>query len=478
MTEPPASHETAHDPRLVNDDLAPVPPARRTWRTYDLFALWMSDVHSVGGYVFAASLFVTGLTGWQVLAGMLVGILLVNGLINLVGRPSQRLGVPYPVMARVAFGVFGANLPALVRAVVAIAWYGVQTHFASLTLKLVLLRLFPGLQAWADDGAGFVGLSWLGWACYLTMWTLQLLVFYRGMEAIRKFTDFAGPAVYVVMLLVALWVVSEVGFSQVGLSLTDQHLSGTAAWIAMANVAALVVGYFAALLLNFGDFARYCPSEREMIRGNLLGLPVNWMLFAIVTVVVTSGTVSLFGQAIMDPVEIVSRLDSLTAVLLGSLTFIVATIGINLVANFVSPAFDLANVAPRHVSFRRGGLIAAAITLFTVPWHFVGSPQAMTLFVGAIGGFLGPMYGIIITDYYLVKRGDVPVDALYSTSPRGRFWYSGGWNPRAVGALVPAVGLSAAIAFVPMLEALRAVNWFVSAGVAAALYLALQRRGG
>ena len=478
VTHQSRQHGGPGDSRLINDDLAPVPPSKRTWRTYDLFAMWMSDVHSVGGYVFAAGLFATGLTGWQVLGGMLAGILLVYLLINLVGTPSQRLGVPYPVMARIAFGVFGANLPALIRAVVAIVWYGVQTHFASLTLKLVLLRFFPGLQVWAVDAEGFAGLSWLGWACYLTMWTLQLLVFYRGMESIRKFTDFAGPAVYLVMFLMALWVASKLGFGHVGLSLTDQHLTGVAALTGMANVAALVVGYFAALLLNFGDFARYCPGEREMVRGNILGLPVNWMLFAVVTVVVTSGTASLFGRPIMDPVEMVSRLDSLTAVLLGSLTFIVATVGINLVANFVSPAFDLANLAPRQISFRTGGLIAAGITLFTVPWHFVGSAQAMIVFVGTIGGFLGPVYGIIITDYYLVKRGSVLVDDLYSTSPQGRFWYVGGWNPRAVAALAPAVCLSAVISFAPSLAALRAANWFLSAGVAAGLYLALQRRTG
>ena len=156
----------------------------------------------------------------------------------------------------------------------------------------------------------------------------------------------------------AVWVVSRTGLDQIGLSLTDHRLTGTAAWIEVANVAALVVGYFAALLLNFGDFSRYCPTERQMVRGNILGLPVNWMLFAVVTVVVTSGTVRLFGQAIMDPVEVVSRLDNVAAVLLGSLTFIVATVGINLVANFVSPAFDLANAAPKHISFRSGGLIS------------------------------------------------------------------------------------------------------------------------
>lgn len=459
----------------MNDDLAPVPGERRTWRTYDLFAMWMADVHSVGGYIFAASLFATGLNGGQVLAGMLVGILAVYGLINLVGRPSQRLGIPYPVVARIAFGVYGANLPALIRAVVAIAWYGVQTHFASLSLKLMLLRLFPGLGAWSSDADGLAGLSWLGWGCYLVVWFLQLLLFRHGMESIRRFTDFAGPAVYVVMLAMAVWVVGRVGWEGVRLSLTDHRLTGVDAWAETGKVAALVVGYFAALLLNFGDFSRYCPSERQMIRGNRWGLPVNWMLFAVVTVVVTSGTVPIFGELIMDPVEVVARLDNLVIVALASLTFIVATLGINLVANFVSPAFDLANVAPRHISFRTGGFLAAVITLFTFPWHFVGSPKAIAVFVGTIGGFLGPLYAILMVEYYLIRRGDVPLADLYTDSPAGRFWYWRGWNPWAIAALVPAVILSGFIAFHPALAALGPLNWFLSAGVAGWFYWLFRR---
>lgn len=471
----PSIERPASD-RLINDDLAPVPAERRTWGTYAMFAMWMSDVHSVGGYVFAAGLFATGLTGWQVLAGMCLGILLVYLFIHWMGLPSQRLGVPYPVVARMAFGVHGANLPALVRAVVAIVWYGVQTHFASVALKVILIRLFPSLRAWEVDAGGWAGLSWLGWLCYLAMWTMQLLIFRRGMESIRRFTDIAGPAVYVVMFSLAAWVIYRVGPGAIGLSLSDQHLTGWDAWIETGKVAALVVGYFSALLLNFGDFSRYCPTERQMVRGNLLGLPVNWMLFAVVTVVVTSGTVEIFGEAIMDPVEVVARLDSVTVVILASLTFIVATVGINLVANFVSPAFDLANVAPRQISFRTGGLIAAALTLVTFPWHFVASPKAIALFVGTLGGFLGPVYAILMIEYYRVRRQRVCVASLFSESRRGEFWYVGGWNPRALAALLPAVVVSGAIAFVPAWEGLGPVNWFVSAGVAAVIYLWVQPR--
>ena len=461
----------SYSPRLTNEDLAPVPAPKRNWKAYNLFAMWMSDVHSVGGYVFAAGLFATGLTGSQVLLAMLVGIMLVYFFVTLVGKPSQRLGVPFPVVARISFGVFGANLPALVRALIAIVWYGVQTYLASLSLQILLLKLFPGLQAFADNATtGFVGLSALGWACYITMWAMQIALFYHGMEAIRRFIDFAGPAVYVVMFLLAIWIISKAGLDNIGMSLTDKKLSGSDVAFEMVKVAALVVGYFAALLLNFGDFSRYTPTDKDMSRGNILGLPINWMLFSVVTVVVTSGTVAVFGQAIMDPIEVVGKIDSLTAVILGSLTFIIATIGINIVANFVSPAFDLANVAPKHISFRTGGLIAGGVVLFTVPWHFYNSPEAISYFVGMVGGFLGPLYGIMMADYYWIKKQQVIRDELYSDSPTGTYYYKNGWNPTAVQALIPAVILSAFISLTSLEHVLGPFNWFISAGFAAILY--------
>ena len=210
-----------------------------------------------------------------------------------------------------------------------------------------------------------------------------------------------------------------------------------------------------------------------MTRGNLLGLPLNWMLFAGVTVVITSGTVSLFGEAVMDPMEVVRRLDSLTAVLLVCVTLIIATLGVNIVANFVAPAFDLANLAPSRICFRTGGMIAATIALFCMPWHLVESPKAIAIFVGTVGGFLGPIYGIIVTDYYLVKRQKVQIHDLFTTSPEGAFWYYRGVNLKALIAAAPAIVLSALISLSPGFSSWSAANWFLSAIVASALYLIL-----
>src|SRR5580704_152102 len=330
------------DPTLYNHDLAPAAPEGRTWGVFSLFAMWMSDVHSVGGYTFAASLFFLGLTGWQVLASMTIGILVVYVLMNLIGRPSQSYGIPYPVVARISFGVAGANLAAVVRGIVGIVWYGVQTYFASKAVATLVILFFPA--ATALHNFSFLRLDGLGWVSLLFMWVFQLIIFQRGMEAIRKFIDFCGPAVYVVMFALMAWILSQAGLGSLSLTLGGKVLSGGEQLASMGNATLLVVSYFAALLLNFGDFSRFAKSERQMKVGNFLGLPVNFIVFAIITVIVTSGSTTVFGSMIMDPVAIVAHIQNKVAVVIGSLTFIVATMGINIVANFVSPAYDIANL--------------------------------------------------------------------------------------------------------------------------------------
>lgn len=415
------------DPNLYNEDLAPVPMDKRTWTGYSIFAMWMSDVHSVGGYTFAASLFLFGLTGWQVLLSMAVGILIVYFLMNLIGRPSLREGIPFPVMARVSLGVMGANLAALIRGVVGIVWYGVQTYFASKAVATIILLFIPSAAA-LGQGTGFMGLNTLGWISFLIMWFGQLMIFQRGMETIRKFIDFCGPAVYIVMFALMAWILYHAGFESLNLTLNDVHLTGPETIGHMINAMLLVVAYFAALLLNFGDFSRFGKSERQMKVGNFLGLPVNFIVFAIVVVIVTAGSVSVFGEMIMDPVEIVARIDNKVAVFIGSVTFIIATMGINIVANFVSPAYDFANLFPRHVDFKRGGLITSILAILVCPWIFVDSPHAITIFVSVFGAILAPLYGVMVADYYIIKREIINTPELYTMDANGRYNYDGGWN--------------------------------------------------
>ncbi|WP_214406834.1 NCS1 family nucleobase:cation symporter-1 [Pseudonocardia lacus] len=464
-----------YDPRLTNEDLAPL--EKQTWTSYNFFAFWMSDVHSVGGYVTAGSLFALGLAAWQVLIALLVGITIVYFLCNLVARPSQVSGVPYPVISRVSFGVLGANIPAIIRGLIAVAWYGIQTYLASASLVVVALKLWPGLVSWADnDTSGFAGLSLLGWIAFLVMWVAQAFVFWNGMETIRKFIDFCGPAVYVVMFLLAGYLVVEAGWSNIDLNLAEVSITGWAVVPVMLTAIALVVSYFSGPMLNYGDFARYGRSFAAVKKGNFLGLPINFLAFALLVVITAAATLPVFGELIDDPVETVARLDNTFAVVLGALTFMIATIGINIVANFVSPAFDFSNVSPQRISWRTGGMIAAIGSVLITPWNLYSSPEVIHYTLDTLGAFIGPLYGVLIADYYLVKKQRVVVDDLYTLRPDGRYHYSKGYNPVAIAATAAGAVLAMAVVFFGSSDA-AAFSWFIGCGVAFVLHWTLSRRG-
>jgi NCS1 family nucleobase:cation symporter-1 len=465
---------TAYDPRLTNEDLAPL--KEQTWTSYNFFAFWMSDVHSVGGYLTAGSLFALGLAAWQVLVALLVGITIVYLLCNLVARPSQATGTPYPVISRVSFGVLGANVPAIIRGLIAVAWYGIQTYLASHSLVIVAVTLWPGLAPGADvHQYGFLGLSLVGWVAYLVMWVAQAAVFWKGMEAIRKFIDFCGPAVYVVMFLLAGYLVFAAGIENIDLNLAEVSLSGWSVVGTMLVAIALVVSYFSGPMLNYGDFARYGRSFAAVKRGNFLGLPLNFIVFALLVVITAAATKPVFGELITDPVETVARLGSTFAIVLGALTFMIATVGINIVANFVSPAFDFSNVAPQKISWRAGGMIAAVGSVLITPWNLYSSPEVIHYTLDTLGAFIGPLYGVLIADYYLVRKQRVVVDDLYTMRPDGSYHYAKGVNRIAVGATAAGAVLAMLLVFLGSSGA-ASFSWFLGAGVAFGLHWALSRR--
>lgn len=475
---PPVSTPPAYDPRLTNADLAPL--RKQTWGSYNIFAFWMSDVHSVGGYVTAGSLFALGLASWQVLAALLIGITIVYFFCNLVAKPSQVTGVPYPVMCRSAFGVLGANIPAIIRGLIAVAWYGIQTFLASAALDVVLVKLFPGLAPYAVvDDYGFLGLSLLGWGSYLLLWVVQACVFWRGMESIRKFIDFCGPAVYVVMFLLCGYLIAKAGWSAIDLKLGAVKYTGWASVPVMLGAIALVVSYFSGPMLNFGDFSRYGKSFAAVRRGNLLGLPVNFLLFSLLVVITASLTVPVYGELITDPVATVARIDSTFAIVLGALTFTVATIGINIVANFISPAFDFSHVSPQKISWRAGGMIAAVGSILITPWNLYNNPEVIHYTLEVLGAFIGPLFGVLIADYYLVRKQRVIIDDLFTMSETGTYWYRKGYNPAAI--IATAVG--AIIAVIPVLAkdvtgmyTAAQYSWFIGCGLGFLAYYLLATR--
>lgn len=468
VTAPPAYH-----PRLSNEDLDPLPEQK--WGWYNIFAFWMSDVHSVGGYVTAGALFALGLTGWQVFVCLIAGIVLVQVFCNLVAKPSQQTGTPYPVVSRASFGVLGANIPAIIRGSIAIAWYGVQTFLAAGSLTIVILKLFPSLATYATADHSFLGLSYLGYVSFAILWVAQALVFWRGMESIRRFIDFCGPAVYVAMLALCVYMLYRADWN-VSFSLSDKELTVGQQVTAMLGAIALVVSYFSGPMLNFGDFARYGKSFKAVKRGNFWGLPVNFVLFSLLTVLTASATIPVFGELITDPVATIERIDTYTAVLLGGLTFVIATVGINIVANFISPAFDFSNVAPQKISWRMGGMIAAGGSVLLTPWNWYANDEAIFWTLGLLGALIGPLLGILIADFYLVRGQKIVVDDLYTLSESGTYYYSRGTNPAAVYALLVAAAFSFASVLVPKLGGVLTwipdYSWFIGCGIGFVAYYA------
>jgi NCS1 family nucleobase:cation symporter-1 len=464
-------------PDLYNEDLAPA--KERHWGAFSIFNVWTSDVHSLWGYYLAASLFLLCGSFVNFLIAIGLSSLVIFFLMNLVGYAGVKTGVPYPVLARASFGIWGANVPALVRAIVACFWYGAQTAAASGAIVALLTRTDTFLAF--HKSTHVLGHSGLEVICFVVIWALQLLIIQKGMETVRRFQDWAGPAVWVMMLVLAVGLFFKAGgFSfdhgipqDVLLAATkDAGVAGApGSPAALLAVGATWITYFAALYLNFCDFSRYAPSKETVRKGNLWGLPINLVLFSLVAGITTIAAFKVYGEVLIHPEQISAKFDSWFLALLAALTFAVATLGINVVANFVSPAFDFSNVFPRVIDFKKGGYIAAVIALILYPFApWEGNAAA---FVGGIGATMGPLFGIIMVDYYLVAKGDIDVNALYDE--HGKYLYQGGFNIAAfVAAAIGALFSSILPNFTSILPSWWSVyGWFFGVAIGGATYYVL-----
>ncbi len=464
------------DTSLYNEDLAPTSPEKRTWGWFEIFNVWSNDIQSLFGYTLAASLFLAyGLNGWAVFAAIIIAGFFVMWLVNLSGRPSVKYGIPYPVFARASMGVRGANFPAMIRAVVAVFWYGAQTYFASTAIDLLIRAVFGG-----STEPVFLGLSATGCIAFLLVWLFQIYLFWNGVEWIKKFLNFAGPAVYVVMiaLLVFVWVKSEGNLlSEVGSIFRGSGNYDGGSFAAFVAILGTMIAYFAAVVINFGDFSRFVKNEQQMKKGNLLGLPLNIAIFSFIALFLTAGTVVLFGEQITNPSDIVAKVDNIVLTIVAALTFFAATVGINLVANFIPPAYDLANLMPSKINFRVGGMIASIAALIIGGlWVAVISKIGIFNFVNTLGAILAPAYGIMIVDYYKLKNQNLDIQQLFSGDKNGAYYYNGGWNIRAIVTFVVAGIFSVASVWAPQLSSLSGFAWVIGAVLGAAIYFVMAKR--
>lgn len=455
---------SSYDPTLSNRDLAPTAPAQRTWGAYNYMALWFSMSMGITTYQLASSLIAKGMDWKQALFTVLLGNLIVLVPMLLNAHAGAKYGIPFPVFIRAAFGVRGANLPALLRAFVACGWFGIQSWIGGSAIHSMLAVIWPATAAM--DG--------VRWACFLGFWLLNMVVVWRGVESIRHLQAFGAPFMFVMAALLMIWVRIKAGSFGTMLSTPSQfHSTGEFLAVFFPSLTA-IVGYWATLALNIPDFSRYARSQRSQAWGQAFGLPIAMTLYTFVGISVTSASAALFGKPIWNPIELIGAFHQPVVAFCALIAILIATLNLNIGANVVSPSNDFSNVYPRLISFRTGGLITGFLGLALCPWKLLASPDSY-IFGWLIGysGLLGPVAGIMIFDYVLIRRTVLDVNSLYHRE--GAYHYTKGVNPRSIAALVLGVAVALIGLGVKPLHFLYDYAWFVGFFTAGVAYTILMK---
>jgi NCS1 family nucleobase:cation symporter-1 len=456
--------ETIRKSSLYNKDLAPVSLERRSWRTYNYAALWISMSVNIPTYMLASGMIAGGMNWKQALFTVFLGNVLVLIPMLLNAHAGARYGIPFPVFARASFGVLGANVPAILRALVACGWFGIQTWIGGEAINAMLVALVPG---WGHFGYGPA-------VCFAAFWLLNVLVILRGIETIRFLQSISAPFLLLIGLALLLWARDKAGGFGPMLATPSKFQNFSEFFRFFIPSLTGVVGFWATVSLNIPDFTRYARSQRDQMIGQALGLPATMTFYSFIGIAVTSATLIIFGQALWDPVAVLSRLGNPLAVVIAMLALLMATLNVNVAANVVSPANDFSNLSPRHISFRTGGLITCLVGIVIQPWKLMAN-YGSYIFGWLVGysGFLGPIAGVLICDYFIVRKKTLALQDLYLRG--GQYEYSRGFNWQALAAL----GAGAAVAFiglaVPLLRVLYNYAWFAGFAVSFITYLTLMR---
>ena len=472
-------------PGLMSEDLAPVPAAARTWTTANYAALWISMSLCIPTYMLASSLIGGGMNWWQALLTIFLGntVVLVPMLLN--GHAGAKYGIPFPVFARASFGVRGANVPALLRAIIACGWFGIQTWIGGYALYLMAVLWVPALGQLPAVFPASWGLATGPALVFVLFWAVNMYVVYLGVESIRKLLVFKAFFLPVAAAALLWWAIDAGHGLGPILSQPAKFASSAEFWAYFFPALTGMVGFWATLSLNIPDFTRYAVSQRAQIMGQALALPASMTLFSFVGVVVTSATLVIYGETIWDPVVLAGKFESRLLVSVAMLAVALSTLATNIAANIVSPANDFANLNPARISFKTGGYITGVIGLLIFPWKLIADPSGY-IFTWLVGysALLGPIGGIMIADYYLLRHQQLDVPDLYRYE--GRYTYQRGVNYRAMLALVigilpnvpgflQAVGAVPPGAVWPWLAAVYNYAWFVGFLLSGGLYVLLMR---
>jgi nucleobase:cation symporter-1, NCS1 family len=460
----PSQHSRIESSPLYNQDLAPAPGEHRTWGMYNYAALWVSMSVNILTYMLAASLIQGGMNWKQAVATVFLGnsIVLIPMLLN--SHPGASYGVPFPVLARASFGVLGANVAAILRALVACGWFGIQAWIGGEAISTLLATLFPG---WAT-------LPYRAAICFLVFWFINLAVVVKGIEYIRFLQGVSAPILLAVGLLLLGWAYHAAGGFGPMLAAPSRFANFSDFLKFLIPALNGTVGFWATISLNIPDFARFARSQRQQMIGQALGLPTTMTLYSLIGILVTSATVVIYGTAIWDPVQLLSRFHSPVAVIISLLAILLATLNVNIGANVVSPANDFSNLWPRKISFRTGGIITCFMGIALMPWKLLANYKTFILgWLGGYAAFLGPVAGIMICDYFVVRRRVLQVEDLYLRD--GAYEYSRGFNWSALAALGLGAGTALVGLVISSLRPLYDYSWFVGFVVSFAGYYGLTK---
>lgn len=407
--------EAKHESSLTNADLAPIPLSRRTWGTWNYAALWISMSLCIPTYMLASSLIEGGMNWWQAVLTVFLGNVIVLIPMILNGHAGAKYGIPFPVFARASFGTKGANIPAMLRAIVACGWFGIQTWIGGFALYQMLRLWYPSLQTLPQVFPDSFGLQTAPAICFFIFWFINMFVVYLGVESIKKLLVFKAFFLPLAALALMFWAINA--GNGLGPILSQPSKFATPADFFHFFFPALtgMVGFWATLSLNIPDFTRYAKSQRAQINGQILGLPPSMALFSFIGVVVTSATFIIYGETIWDPVILAGKFESKLLVSIAMIAVALSTLATNIAANIVSPANDFSNLAPQKISFRTGGYITGLIGILIFPWKLIADPTGYIFtWLIAYSGLLGPVGGIMIADYYFVRKQQLSVDDLYN----------------------------------------------------------------
>ena len=458
------------DPKLYNEDLAPVPIEKRTWGWLNFTTIWMGMVHNIVAYEVAGSLLGLGMNVWQALATVVVANLVLIVAMWLNSVAGAKYGLPFPVLIRAAFGYKGAKIPILVRGFVAIFWFSVQAYAGSQAVGAILGTLIPGWNSLSSINVLGMGLNVA--IAVLLFWALHAWVISHGMERIKYFEMWAGPLVIVLGLALTVWALHIAhGFGPIFSE--PSKLSAGEFWRLFGLSVTGLVGVWSTLVLNIPDFTRFSRSQKDQIIGQTIGLPVTAILFAIMSIIITSGSVIAFGKPIWNPVQLLLRFGNPIVLILGAFALLIATLSVNVAANVVSPAYDLVSLFPKKLNFIKAGMISIIAALFFAPWLWFNNAGTIFNVLGAIGGGLGPVAGIMLADFYIVRQRIYKLSAFYEkTSDYG---YRNGWNGKALISLALGLFIAFIGLVVPAIQILYTYSWFLGISVGFVSYALLMR---